>query len=178
MVEFTYLLPQAREGGWVGGWVEGERERWRERRRVSREYLKRVFRRVEEEEEEVGVRKEEEEEEGWVRHVWFYGWRDFGVPEEEEEEEDVVLGLAQEAAGRIREGQKVVIACHSGRGRSGTLAALVAGLLYDVRSVNEMVDLIVTMRLVFSLFSFPPTHPPTHSFTVAHSNILLTLPLK
>lgn len=45
-----------------------------------------------------------------------------------------------------RAGRKVVMACHSGRGRSGTLAALVAGLLEGAETVGQAVDLIVRMR--------------------------------
>jgi hypothetical protein len=37
---------------------------------------------------------------GSVRHVWYYGWRDFAVPPVEDDA--VVLGLAREAAATIR----------------------------------------------------------------------------
>lgn len=42
----------------------------------------------------------------------------------------------------------MVVACHSGRGRSGTLAAIIGGLLHDVGTVAEAVDQIVRMRCV------------------------------
>lgn len=43
----------------------------------------------------------------------------------------------------------MVVACHSGRGRSGTLAAVIAGLLHEARTVGEAVDWIVRMRCGF-----------------------------
>lgn len=50
-----------------------------------------------------------------------------------------------------RAGRKVVVACHSGRGRSGTLAAVIAGLLGEAETVGGLVDLIVQMRYVWCL---------------------------
>jgi protein tyrosine phosphatase len=88
---------------------------------------------------------------GWVEverrveHIWYWGWRDFSVPPAEDEE--FIVALAARAAAVVSEGgARVVVNCLSGRGRTGTFAALIAGLVEGVWNVSEVVALIVSMR--------------------------------
>ena len=96
MVTFTYPLPPSLPPSLPSSSTPS----WKERRRASRDYPRRLFRREggREEEEEKGGEEGREEEE--VKHVWYHGWRDFSIPLGEDDE--VVLGLAREAAERIR----------------------------------------------------------------------------
>lgn len=54
--------------------------------------------------------------------------------------------MVDRAVDVIQQGGTVAISCLSGRGRTGTFAALVAGRLHAVRRHGELVDLIVQMR--------------------------------
>jgi len=80
-----------------------------------------------------------------VEHVWFYKWKDFEVPDEEQSRRDLLL-LADKAVRIIRQGGTVAVSCISGRGRSGTFAALVQGRLKNVTTHAQLVDIIVSMR--------------------------------
>jgi len=77
-----------------------------------------------------------------VSHLWYNNWKDFSVPTDNA----TLLLLAQEAVDKIQGGGRVVVSCYSGRGRSGTFAALVLGLLHEFRTVTELVDSVVHMR--------------------------------
>jgi hypothetical protein len=79
-----------------------------------------------------------------IYHAWYYGWRDFSVPPPEHRER--ILVLARRAAGEMKAGNRVVIACHSGRGRSGTMAALVVGMREGIRTDDRLVEAVVRMR--------------------------------
>lgn len=57
-----------------------------------------------------------------------------------------ILSLADRAVGVIRGGGTVLISCKAGRGRSGTMAALIVGRLEGISSHSELVDAIVLMR--------------------------------
>ena len=77
-------------------------------------------------------------------HVWFHRWADFVTPEAAFEAP--LRALVARAAQALRGGGAVVVSCVSGRGRSGTSAAMTLGTARGVRSVAELVDLIVDMR--------------------------------
>lgn len=79
-----------------------------------------------------------------VTHVWFHGWADFITPSEEFE--DSLSQLVDRAATAWQQGGSVVVSCWSGRGRSGTFAAMVLGRAQRVSSVTELVDLVVDLR--------------------------------
>jgi hypothetical protein len=109
LVTFTYPLPPSLPPSLHS--FSGSS--WKKRRGASREYLRRLFRREggweeeegreegrEEQEEEEEEEEEEEGREEEVTHLWYHGWRDFSIPAREDDE--VVLGLAREAAERIR----------------------------------------------------------------------------
>ena len=77
-------------------------------------------------------------------HSWFHGWADFVIPEPAYE---AALGqLVDRAALVLSGGGTVVVSCVSGRGRSGTFAAMALGRSRAIRSVSELVDLVVDMR--------------------------------
>jgi hypothetical protein len=57
-----------------------------------------------------------------------------------------MVRLAELAAGTIRGGGTVAVSCLSGRGRTGTLAAMIVGRLQEVRSHGQLVEAIVQMR--------------------------------
>jgi len=57
-----------------------------------------------------------------------------------------ILSLADRAVSVIREGGTVLISCKAGRGRTGTMAALIVGRLEGISSHSELVDAIVLMR--------------------------------
>jgi len=77
-----------------------------------------------------------------LKHFWYYNWEDFSIPSDNA----TLLFMAREAAEHLQKGAKVVISCYSGRGRSGTLAALIVGILHQYTTVSELVDSIVRMR--------------------------------
>lgn len=54
--------------------------------------------------------------------------------------------IAKQAAEVIRNNGTVAVNCLSGRGRSGTFSAIVLGILHDVRSNSDLVDVVVSMR--------------------------------
>jgi hypothetical protein len=56
------------------------------------------------------------------------------------------MELVERIVRTIQQGSTIAINCHSGRGRTGTLSAMVAAKLRGVRSVAELVDVIVQMR--------------------------------
>ncbi len=56
------------------------------------------------------------------------------------------MHLARRAAGVVRSGGQIAVSCQSGRGRSGTFAALVVGDLQSIRSHDELVDAVVGLR--------------------------------
>jgi hypothetical protein len=57
-----------------------------------------------------------------------------------------MVALADYGAGVIRDGGTVTISCLSGRGRTGTFAALLLGRMEGVHSHSQLVDTIVQMR--------------------------------
>ena len=79
-----------------------------------------------------------------VTHVWFHGWADFVTPHEEFE--GSLSLLVDRAAAAWQQGGTVVVSCWSGRGRSGTFAAMLLGRARRVSSVTELVDLVVDLR--------------------------------
>jgi protein tyrosine phosphatase len=110
-----------------------------------------------------------------VTSVWYQGWEDFTIPGDSDAPvcpvscsvvswlplsrirfplvselvtialQDMVA-LADYGAGVIRDGGTVTISCLSGRGRTGTFAALLLGRLHGVHSHSQLVDTIVQMR--------------------------------
>lgn len=79
-----------------------------------------------------------------VKHVWFHAWRDFEIPPPDG---IAALGeLAERAADVVRGGGTVAVSCVSGRGRSGTFAAMVMGKVRRVQNASELVDVIVDLR--------------------------------
>lgn len=58
----------------------------------------------------------------------------------------IIRAVATEMVEVIASGGKVMVTCHAGRGRSGTVAALVVGILKGITSDSQMVQTIVTMR--------------------------------
>ena len=83
-----------------------------------------------------------------VQHVWFHAWRDFATPTTREGSDAIgaLRELAERAASVVREGGTVAVSCVSGRGRSGTFAAMVMGHVRQVRNASELVDIIVDLR--------------------------------
>ena len=58
-----------------------------------------------------------------------------------------MLSLAQEAATLLATGEaSVAVNCLSGRGRTGTFSAIVIGKLLKIKTLSELVDIIVGMR--------------------------------
>lgn len=55
--------------------------------------------------------------------------------------------LAQEAATLLATGEaSVAVNCLSGRGRTGTFSAIALGKLFNIKTLSELVDIIVGMR--------------------------------
>ncbi len=54
--------------------------------------------------------------------------------------------MVNKAVKALENGQKIVISCYSGRGRSGTLSSIVLGKIKRVATHKDLVDLIVEMR--------------------------------
>jgi Protein-tyrosine phosphatase len=55
--------------------------------------------------------------------------------------------LAQEAAALLAARESsVAVSCLSGRGRTGTFSAIVVGKLLSIKTLSELVDVIVSMR--------------------------------
>jgi protein-tyrosine phosphatase len=92
-----------------------------------------------------------------VEHLWFHQWDDFSIPERQYDE--VIDRITTRAAEYLSQNKTVVISCFSGRGRyahalrltlsssrSGTLAAIVGAKVYKLKTISEVVDLIVRMR--------------------------------
>jgi protein tyrosine phosphatase len=79
-----------------------------------------------------------------VEHLWFHGWADFVIPSREFL--PALEVLVDKAARVVVSGGTVVVSCISGRGRSGTFSALVAGRVARIDSVSQLVDLVVSMR--------------------------------
>lgn len=79
-----------------------------------------------------------------TRHVWYNNWEDFTVPVSEDHA--VINHIASLATETIRRGETIAINCFSGRGRTGTLAAIILGKLQTIRDHDSLVDLIVAMR--------------------------------
>ena len=81
-----------------------------------------------------------------VRHIWYYNWKDFTTPPTTDFPAlhkilDELVAIAQKELSNM-----VLVTCFSGRGRSGTLAALLVSKLEKISTVNELVDIIVNMR--------------------------------
>jgi protein tyrosine phosphatase len=79
-----------------------------------------------------------------IHHIWYKGWEDFAAPSPKDH--DGLHYISSLAANHLLNGGNIAINCFSGRGRSGTLSALVMGKYHQIRSHNELVDLIVSMR--------------------------------
>ncbi|CAM9643913.1 unnamed protein product [Discosporangium mesarthrocarpum] len=79
-----------------------------------------------------------------VRHLWYYRWRDFETPGSADREG--VLSLAREAAIALQRGERVMVVCYSGRGRSGTLVAAAWGLAKGITTNKDLVETVVAMR--------------------------------
>lgn len=77
-------------------------------------------------------------------HIWYSNWEDFTVPATEDHA--AIDSISSLAAERLRRGEKIAINCFSGRGRSGTLAAIILGKLQEVKDHDSLVNLIVAMR--------------------------------
>jgi hypothetical protein len=71
-----------------------------------------------------------------VTHLWYGRWQDFQVPPVQHRK--ALSALAATAARRLAAGGTVATSCFSGRGRSGTFAALVLGMLHDVHSHEQV----------------------------------------
>lgn len=82
----------------------------------------------------------------FVRHIWYYNWKDFTVPPVEDAAaldhiaEDAIYTKKQSTAASI------LITCLSGRGRSGTYSAFLAAKWEGVTSLDELVRIVVGMR--------------------------------
>jgi len=79
-----------------------------------------------------------------VRQYWFGGWPDFGVPDTSHD--PTMELLVQEIVETVAAGSKVLVHCHGGRGRSGTLFAIAQARLTRAMAVQELVDLVIRMR--------------------------------
>lgn len=62
------------------------------------------------------------------------------------EDESFVTSLAKYAADAVGSGERIVVNCLSGRGRSGTMIAIIAAMVAKAESVGDVVDLIVSLR--------------------------------
>jgi hypothetical protein len=79
-----------------------------------------------------------------VEHLWFHQWDDFSIPERRYD--NAIDRITTRAAEYLSQNKTVVISCFSGRGRSGTLAAIVGAKVFKLQTISEVVDLIVRMR--------------------------------
>lgn len=79
-----------------------------------------------------------------ITFTWFKHWQDFTIPSLQYEDE--ILKLALEAAEVMQRGSSVIVSCASGRGRSGSLAALIVALKQQITTHEELVNIIVEMR--------------------------------
>ena len=79
-----------------------------------------------------------------VEHILYMRWQDFEIPPPEDE--DLVQELAVYAADQLRRGRRLVVNCLSGRGRSGTLISVIVGYFEKIKTVSELVDIIVGLR--------------------------------
>jgi len=80
-----------------------------------------------------------------ANHIWFHGWADFVTPESHFEAS--LNALVDRAAAVLASSHgTVVVSCVSGRGRSGTFAAMALGRARGVKTVSELVDLVVELR--------------------------------
>jgi protein tyrosine phosphatase len=79
-----------------------------------------------------------------IHHIWYKGWEDFAAPASKDHEG--LHYISSLAANHLSNGGNIAINCFSGRGRSGTLSALVMGKYHQIGSHNELIDLIVSMR--------------------------------
>jgi hypothetical protein len=76
--------------------------------------------------------------------LWYKRWKDFEIPPEEDVPD--LQHAADMGVQVIKEGGTVLISCLSGRGRSGTFAALLLGRLQGISTHSQLVDAIVQMR--------------------------------
>lgn len=80
-----------------------------------------------------------------VDHIWYFKWKDFEIPPDEDDE--LILSIADSAAKVIRDKEgTIAISCKSGRGRTGTLAAIVLGRHKNIKTLDELTDIIVGFR--------------------------------
>jgi hypothetical protein len=80
-----------------------------------------------------------------VKHFWYHNWKDFGIPPAGDEM--AIRLLARTAADIVKAGtSSVAVNCLSGRGRSGTFAAIVLGEVSKAKSHADLVDIVVAMR--------------------------------
>ncbi len=81
-----------------------------------------------------------------VSHIWYYNWKDFITPPMEDFPAlQNIIDESVEVIGRKMESM-ALITCFSGRGRSGTLSALLVSKLERVKTMDELVNVIVSMR--------------------------------
>ncbi|CAM9120919.1 unnamed protein product [Chrysoparadoxa australica] len=79
-----------------------------------------------------------------VDHYWYYSWPDFGVPGQDNY--DGLKAIAAAVASTVSVGGKACIVCYSGRGRSGTLAAVAIALKDGITTGLGLVRAVVRMR--------------------------------
>jgi len=79
-----------------------------------------------------------------VNHIWYYNWKDFEIPPDEDI--PIIKKITKETAEVLSGGNHAVISCLSGRGRTGTFAAIVLGSLLKTKTVSDLVDIIVDIR--------------------------------
>eukprot|EP01038_Epipyxis_sp_PR26KG_P011307 gene11307-15168_t len=79
-----------------------------------------------------------------VEYIWYRSWKDMSVPSATDNES--LLNVASQAASFMENNKTVAINCMSGRGRTGTFAALILAKLYKIKTSNELISIIVSMR--------------------------------
>eukprot|EP01038_Epipyxis_sp_PR26KG_P008834 gene8834-11925_t len=79
-----------------------------------------------------------------VTYVWYSNWQDFHVPPVEDEQS--IYSFASSAANVIKNNGTMVISCLSGRGRTGTFAAVTIGIIENCRDHHKLTNIIVSMR--------------------------------
>ena len=79
-----------------------------------------------------------------VNHLWYYSWKDFQIPSDDDI--NIIRDIGKETVQGLDNKSHTVISCLSGRGRTGTFAAVVIGSLTKVKTVSELVDIIVKIR--------------------------------
>ena len=79
-----------------------------------------------------------------INHIWYYGWKDFDIPPSVDD--SLIQVISREIVESLDKTSHTVISCLSGRGRTGTFAAIVLASLAKVKSVSEVVDIIVGIR--------------------------------